>query len=83
MDITIRLFEKVVHRDINGLYQTKEIGIEFTEPDVPAEKVRERKLALRLEAKKYIVNTKLLEGLITPEQGIEEVKRYERVSDAK
>jgi len=77
MDITMKLDEKVIHRDNQGLYQTFEIGFEITEKDIPEPSVRERTLALRLQIKKLIVNTKVKEGLISVEQGLEELKRYQ------
>lgn len=83
MDITIRLSEKVVHRDSNGLYQTKEICFELTKKDVPEDNYRQAAIFLRLQVKKFIVNTKLNEGLITVEQGIEELKKYQEASDGK
>jgi hypothetical protein len=77
MDITIRLGEKVVRKDVMGMYQTSDISFEITEKDVPEDKVREKTLALRLQVKKFIVNTKLSEGLISTEQGMAELKPYQ------
>jgi hypothetical protein len=77
MDITVRLSEKVVHRDSSGLYQTKEICFELSKQDVRVEDVRDVTVNLRLQVKKFIVNTKLKEGLITVEQGIEELSQYQ------
>jgi hypothetical protein len=76
MDIVVRLSEKVVRRDSDGLFQTKDIGFELTEKDVPQDKVKERTLELRMMVKRYIVNTKFLEGAITAQQGIEELRAY-------
>ena len=83
MDISIRMSEKIVHRDISGLFQMKEISFELTEKDVPEAEVRTITLDLRYRVKKLIVNTKLLEGLITAEQGIDELAKYVEVTHAK
>lgn len=83
MDITVRLSEKIVHRDAYGMFQTKEVGFELTEKDVPEDKVREKTLALRLQVKKFIINTKLSEGLISVEQGVEELKKYTETQNGK
>lgn len=83
MDITVRLSEKIVHRDPQGLYQTKEIGFELSEHDVPDDKVKEQAKALRFQVKKLIVNTKFTEGLITAEQGVDELAKYVEVTSGK
>ncbi len=76
MDIVIRMGERVVTRDSNGLFQTKELSFELTDRDIPADQVRDRTLSLRLQVKKLLVNTKVKEGLATVEQGLEELSRY-------
>ena len=83
MDITVRLSENVVRRDSSGAFQTHVIGFELTEKDVPTEHVRTRSLELRLQVKKFIVNTKFMDGLITLEQGKEELAKYKETEDVK
>jgi hypothetical protein len=83
MDITVRLSENVVRRDSSGAFQTHIIGLELTEKDIPQDKVRETTLALRFQVKKFIVNTKFLDGLITADQGLEELAKYAESLNAK
>ena len=80
MDITVTLSEKVVHRDADNLYQTKEIGFTLTESNVPSDKSRDVIFELRLKVKKLIVQTKVLEGLMSAADAKVEVERYEALS---
>jgi len=50
-----------------------EKGFERTQSD----EVKAKTIALRLQVKRFMINTKLKEGLITAEQGLEELKKYQ------
>jgi predicted hydrolase (HD superfamily) len=76
VDLKIGLMEKIIYRDGTGMFQTRQFDYEITQKDIPEEHVKEATLKLRLQAKKYILNTLILEKLRTPEEALAELALY-------
>jgi hypothetical protein len=75
-DVTVSKMERLVTKDSNGMFQSKENGISITEKDVQPDQVKLKTLELQKQVKIYISNMQVLDGAKTVEQVASEIKPY-------